>query len=236
MKYCTLFFLLVFVTSCAAPPRNITYSDEYDKRPTLQSSLFKSDQSVLDDSTIARILSSKVVLPMHAKIALMKFPDRYESNYYSYYWRSEDHMKLQQSYADTISSILLRSGRIDEVSTLPDLMVPKDANISVLREAAVRLQADLLLVYRISTDVYQEYAIWGKDKVKAFGNCEAVFIDVRTGIIPFTTVVTEDFLAIQEKSDLNLGMTVRRAKSEATIKALTTTSQQITDFLNKISK
>ena len=236
-------FLLLsclFFISCAAPAYRRIQSDEYQEQATLTSSLFKSDQDLLSEEAINRILGSKIVLPQNAKIALMKFPDRTEQGRFSRYGyrysRSEDYLKLQQSYSDSVTSELLTSSRIAEVIPLPSMMLPKEPSIPILREAAVRLQADLLLVYRITSDIYQEYVLFGKDKVKAYCTCEVVFLDIRTGIIPFTTVVTEDKLVLKEKDDLNIDEASRRAEKLATIGTLRIVGQQMVAFLNSLPK
>ena len=74
-------------------------SQEYQARPPLEASLFPSDQAVLGDEAIKRILSSKVELPGKAKVAVMKFllGDGAAARYYGYcYWRQEEYVKTQQ--------------------------------------------------------------------------------------------------------------------------------------------
>ena len=164
-----IFFLL---WNCATPSYRLSrYQDE--EIPTLETSLFRSDNENLSEEAIKQILESKIKLPSNAKIALMKFPSKQgkgrASRYYGrFYWRSEDYLKVQQSYIDTLSSQLILAKKVDAIIALPSLLTPEDATISILREAAVRLQADLLLVFRISSDVYQKYRFLSKDEAKAF--------------------------------------------------------------------
>jgi hypothetical protein len=206
----------------------------YEEHPTLTTSLFKSDQAVMSDEAIARILSSKVVLAQDARIALMKFPGAEHAalRYYGYYyWRSEDYLKTQQEYIDTISRKLAASDRVAEVILLPSLLTPTEATIPVLREAAVRLQADLLLVFRLTSDIYHQPKLFARDQVKAYCTCEAVLLDVRTGLIPFTTVTTRDRMEKREKQDLDVNETMRRAETAAVLDALNAVSDKLVDFL-----
>jgi hypothetical protein len=46
---------------------------EYAAKESIATSLFPSDQAVMGDDAIARILSSKLELPAKAKVALMEF-------------------------------------------------------------------------------------------------------------------------------------------------------------------
>jgi hypothetical protein len=206
----------------------------YEEPPTLTSSLFASDQAVLGDEAIRKILISRLELPDDAKVALIKFPGSHHGalRYYgSYYWRSEGYLKTQQKYIDTVSERLSASESVSEVVLLPSLLTPNDATIPVLREAAVRLQADLLLVYRVSSDIYQRSKLFAEDEVKAYSTCEAVLLDVRSGIIPFTTVVTKEAQADKEKRDLETAETMRRVESAAVMDSLDTVARKLVSFL-----
>jgi hypothetical protein len=206
----------------------------YGERPALTTSLFKSDQAVMDDEAIRRILSSKVVLAEHARIALLKFPGAENAalRYYGYqYWRSEDYLKTQQEYIDTISRKLTASEHVAEVILLPSLLTPPQATIPTLREAAVRLQADLLLVFRLTSDIYYQPKLFAQDQIKAYCTCEAVLLDVRTGLVPFTTITTKDRLEKKERQDLDVNETMRRAETAAVLDSLRTASDRLADFL-----
>ena len=206
----------------------------YEEPPTLTSSLFASDQAVLGDDAIKDILRSQVVLARDARVALIKFPgSQYGAlRYYgSSYWRSESYLKTQQAYIDAITGKLSASERVSEVTLMPSLLTPNDATIPVLREAAVRLQADLLLVYRITSDIYHRAKIFAEDEVKAYSTCEAVLLDVRTGIIPFTTVITKEAQARKEKQDLETAETMRRVESAAVMDSLNAMAAELVSFL-----
>lgn len=166
----------------------------------LDFSLFKSDKDVISDADIKRILESELRLPKQARIAVLKLPSKHAS----YYWWSEAYLKMQQEYVDVVSGKLSGSGRVGKVTVLPSLITPRDASVSILREAAVRLQADMLLVFQITSDIYREYKLFRKDRAKAYSTCEAVLLDVRTGLIPFASVATREHLELQEKSDMKM--------------------------------
>jgi len=212
----------------------IMSTSEYQARPPLEGSLFPSDQAVLGDEAIKRILSSKVELPEKARVAVMKFPlgDDTAGRYGYYYWRQEEYVKTQQEYSDALSTTLVASKRIAEVTPLPSLMTPRQASVPVLREAAVRMQADLLLVYRVTSDSYYKYTVFAKDKVKVYSTCEAVLLDVRTGLVPFTKIITREKLAAKQPNDLDLNETMRRAEKDAALEALKTVADDLVNFLS----
>ncbi len=229
----------MLAVGCAHVPQSATslpsaMTDAGAKEPEpIATSLFPSDQAILGDEAVALILSSKLELPIHARVALMKFP---ESGRQRYYWRDEEYVKLQQTQVDTLSAALRASDQIAEVTPLPSLMTPSRISIPVLREAAVRMQADLLLVFRIGSDTYSQYRVFAKDKVKSYSTCELVLLDVRTGLVPFTRVVTRECIELKQPSDLQLLETMRRAEQAAAGEALKTAAEDLVGFVKSAPK
>ena len=209
---------------------------DYLAREPIAESLFPSDQAVLGDEAVGKILSSKLELPGKAKLALMKFPETDESGYGRYRWREEQYLRLQQEQVDTLSKALLLSDQIAEATPLPSLMTPSRLSIPVLREAAVRMQADLLLVYRVGSDKYSQIRIFAKDKVKAYSTCELVLLDVRTGLVPFTRVVSREGLEMKKPADLDLSETMRRVEQLSAAEALKSAAEDLVSFLKSVPK
>ena len=228
------------LSGCASMPTASTplmASAEYSAREPIATSLFPSDQAVLGDEAVARILSSKLELPAKTKLAIMKFPEGDGSRYYGrYYWRDEAYLKLQQAQLDALTKALLASDQITEVTPLPSLMTPSRVTLPVLREAAVRMQADLLLVFRIGSDTYSQSRAFAKDKAKAYSTCELVLLDVRTGLVPFTRVVSRERLEAKLTTDLDLAETIRRAEQLSAADALNAAAEDLVSFVKSVPK
>lgn len=238
-----LSFLALLATGCAGPQpayrasESVMASRAYQDQPLIETSLFKSDQEVLSEDAIKTILSSRLQLAPNAKLALMKFPGAQGAAFRQYGWayvRAETYLKSQQEYIDTLTGTLAKSERVKEVILLPSLLTPKDSTIPILREAAVRLQADLLLVFRVTSDIYHQYMLFAKDKVKGYATCEVVLLDVRTGLIPFTSVVTREQIVRKESKDLDLSETMMRAEKEAVLASLQVVAEELTRFLASV--
>jgi hypothetical protein len=233
-------FTVAMFSGCAyAPQRTTMATPEYAAREPIATSLFPSDQAVLGDEAIARILSSKLELPAKGKLALMRFPDGEgwgSRNYGRYYWRDEDYLKLQQVQVETLTKALMASEQILEVAPLPSLMTPRQASIPVLREAAVRMQADMLLVFRVGSDTYSQYRAFAKDKVKAYSTCELVLVDVRTGLVPFAKVVSREKLELKQTTDLDLSETMRQAEQASAVEALKVAAEELVGFIKLAPK
>ena len=227
--------LVVLTSGCAVTSQDIAQPlpmAELGEKPSLEASLFPSDQAVLGDEAIARILASSVSIPPDAKIALMRFPDASGSRVYGrYYWADESYLKVQQGFSDTLAGALSASGVVNEVTPLPSLMTPRDPSLPVLREAAVRMQADMLLIFRITSATYSKYRMFAGDTVKAYSTCEIVLLDVRTGIVPFARIVTRERLEKKQASDLELSETMRRTEEAAATDALQATAADLVSFL-----
>jgi len=206
----------------------------YQNTNVQTTSLLKAGKSTLSEEALKKILSSRVVLPKKGHLAIMRFPGPEQtatSLYGNNYRRSELYLKTDSSYIDSLTTKLKKSDRIIAVTLLPALLSPADAGIPSLREASVRLQADLLLAFRISSDIYNQS---NANSVKAFSTFEAVLMDIRTGLIPYTTVVTKDNEQelSPEESDIN---EVRiRAEREAILSSLSIVADEITEFLRSV--
>jgi hypothetical protein len=208
-----------------------------EMQPTLETSLFPSDQALLGDEAVAKILSSKLELAANPRLAIMKFPENGSGGFYgSPYWRSEKYLKLQQEQMAALTAAVLSSGQLTQVLVLPSLMTPNHVTLPVLREAAVRMQADLLLIFRIGSDSYWQNRLFSKDKVKAYSTCEIVLLDTRTGLVPFTRVVSREKLEFKQPEDLDLSETSRRAELVASTETLASAGEDLAAFLRSVPK
>lgn len=189
-------------------------------------SLFPSDQAVLSDEAVARILSSHVELPSKARLAVIRFPEGGR-----YYWRDEEFLRLQQSQIDALTQALSGTERVASVTPLPSLMIPSRISIPTLRESALRMQADLLVIFRIGNDTYSQSRVFAKDKAKAYSTCEVVLVDTRSGLVPFTRVVSREHQEAKESGDLDLSETLRRAERIASTEALKAAGADLEKFL-----
>ncbi len=90
------------------------------------------------------------------------------------------------------------------------------------------------MVFRTTGDAYYKYTFFAKDKVKGYSTCEAVLLDVRTGLVPFTKIITREKLAVKEPNDLDLNETTRRAEKDAALEALKAVADDFVDFLSSL--
>jgi hypothetical protein len=184
------------------------------------------DTEVLSDSAIRRILDYRLELPSSSRLAVLQLGTR---SLEEWRWSTE-------ARPGEVSELLLKtlrsSARVRSASLLPSLLVPRQRTVGYLREAAARYQADLLLVYRTDCRTFERYRFLASDAVKATCVVEAVLIDTRTGIVPFTASESRDFEAKKSKDDTNFRETVRRAELEAVGAGLADLGSRVVEFLS----
>lgn len=221
--------LLFFTFGCAvaAPVKSVNVVEEPPKQ--IEFSLFKSDSDVISDEAIQKVLSGELIIPEQVRVAVFKLPSRYGN----FFWWAEDFFKMEQDHLEAVSGKLGNSGRVKRVQLFPSLITPKDATLANLRESAARLQADMLLVFQVKSNIHREYKLLRKDKAKAYSTCEALLLDVRTGIIPFTTIITREAISEQEGSDLDFNEVMKRAEKAAAISSINALGEQLSEFFGK---
>jgi len=108
--------------------------------------------------------------------------------------------------------------------------------VPYLREAAARIQADLLFVYTTRFQVFRRDRFLKSDEVHAQCAAESVLLDVRTGIVVQTARATENIAMKKTPADINFGETVAHAQSEARGKAVLSLANALTSYLAKEGK
>ncbi len=209
-------------------PQQQTYQDNTD--PITQS-LFNDKTATISEENIQKILDGNFKLPAQLRIAIVNAGTSKMNN--RYYWNDEQYLKTQQAYLDSLEMHLKQSQKVTSVATIPDLLLTKPLTYTNIREAAVRLQADVVIVYSITTDVYSKYKVFTKADIKAFATTQFLLLDVRTGLIPFSTIVTKDQLSKKQETELDNSEATNRIQKEAVLMTLAEIGNKLTDYLEK---
>lgn len=188
-------------------------------------SLFTSDEAVLSSADIDRILAHRNVILPHNRIGIITFGQAFWFGY------SEELARTGTDIQARLVGRLRSSPRVYDASYLPTLLIPQKRTVGHFREAAARYQADLLLVYQASCRTYDKYRFLSPDEAKSYCNVEAVVLDVRTGIVPFTVTASRDFMTKENRQDLNFRETMARAELQALADALEEVGAEVVKFL-----
>jgi len=189
--------------------------------------LFKKGEH-LSDEDIERILNYRIKLPEKSRVAILKISN---DNYWRHY--SNDLNQLNKVLNKNLVGALRQSDQIYDASFLPSMLIPNKRTIPYLRGAAARYQADLLLVYRSSCSSFQKNRILAGDEIRAYCDVEAALLDIRKGIVPFTSVSTQSIEAIEKSKDKNAFETQKKAELDAIAKSLGEIADDLVEFLSK---
>ena len=225
-----LFFFAIALTlaGCGTAMSTQARPDAYYDSSVSESSeasLFSGDAETLSDEAIGSILAYQYEAPPLSRIALMPFGREAWSS-----WSEEFALASAKMQAEVLHR-LQASPKIYDASYLPSILVPQSRTVPHLREAAARYQADLLLVYRSNCQSFEKYRLFGADTSRAYCAIEAVLLDTRTGLVPFTTVASRSYDVTRNSADTNFRETMMRAQLDATAEAMGDVSTEIVQFL-----
>lgn len=212
---------------------NNEYYNQFADTPITQS-LFADKNSTITEENIARILDGSYSLPQKLRVAVVRL-DAGESSSRSYYyggWNDEQVIKSRQAYLDKFTAALQKSPRVSAVTVMPEMLVPKNPGFIVLREAAVRMQADVVLVFGIRSDLYSKFKVFDKPDLKAFATTQVILMDVRTGLIPFSSTITKDNLTQRKKEEMDNAEASARVQQEAVLLTIEELGKQLFQYLS----
>lgn len=229
------FLLFILMAASCTPSRPVAQMNQQAMQTepeVITHSLFDAEDRTISEEDIQRLLDGRIILPDTVRIAVLKYASTSMNRYYTYYRNNEEYLDIQQSYVDTIVAQLKTSGKVDEVVLVPSILTEQYPDITQLRESAVRLQADLILVFSINSDIYYEYKFFQKNEAKAFATCETIVMDTRTGVIPHSSVITRKMLVKKGKEDMSREETQKRAEKRAVNRTLLEAGHRVADFLD----
>jgi hypothetical protein len=184
--------------------------------------------SVSSDSAITHFLSAKLVLPAHVQVGVLQL-----SAPVGRWGDVTGPDAMTQALADSVARAVSQAPRVAGVSVLPVLVVGQHPSVSRLREGAARMQADVLLVYRPGCRLYYRVPFFGSTDYRAVCTLEAAVLDIRSGLIPFSTVVTREQVARRVHGEFDDSETTRRAQMEAIAQGLSEVAARFGAFLEK---
>lgn len=236
MKKITLLAaILSFAASCTTTrPVNNNLSGKYISGDTIiTQSLFNDNTSTISEENIQRILEGNYKLIPQLRVAMINLEASSQlKKAYVNYWNDEQYLKTQQSHLELFAEKFLQSSRVTKLSIIPNILISKSPSFTNIREAAVRMQADIVVIYSITGDVYSRYKLFSKSDIKAFATIQLIVLDIRTGLIPFSTIVSKDFLSQKKKEELDNAEAVRRIQNDAVLLTINEVGQKISIFLN----
>jgi PBP1b-binding outer membrane lipoprotein LpoB len=227
--------ICVLLSSCAtANSRFSSNSEAVDYLPNeepITQSLFNDKNASISEEGIQKILAGTYTLPPKLRVAMVQLDNQTRPR--RYYWNEEPYLKAQQAYLDLFTNTFKQSPRVVSVASIPALLVAQSPSFTSIREAAVRMQADVVVVYSISSDIYAKYRAFASPNIKAFATTQLLVLDVRTGLIPFSAISTKDTVSQKTKGEMDNAEAATRIKNEAVLLTISDIGGRISTFLAK---
>lgn len=222
----SLSFTIAGCSSVSTAPRPASYQTPAEQTAP---DIFGVEQGKLDNAGIAQALNYQMKLPAHLRLAVLQLSDSGTlPGVFS--GRGYDYASLRTSYADFFDT-LKQSPRLYDASYFPSMLMPDSHDLDSLRSAAARYQADLLLIYRSRCDVSDKSHLLTQSEVQADCVVDAVMLDVRSGLVAFSSVADQSLHAVKSKDDFDFDATVQRARTTAIGKALVQIAADTDKFL-----
>jgi hypothetical protein len=235
LPFIAISFVLVSCDGARQASSSNTEQREYyrsqEPDPILQS-LFDAKDRTISEENIQKLLNGKLVLPDTIRIAIYNYSKAPLNRYYYNYYSDEDYLKTQQSFVDTLVKTIYGSNKVKKVTLIPAIMINKSPNITIMRETAVRLQSDLLLVFSVTSDIYYKYRLFNKDEAKAYATAECMLMDVRTAMVPFSSIITTDYFSKKVDTDANLEELRKRTEKTAILQSLAESGNRLASFFD----
>jgi len=213
-------------SSADGAPREFNFSQ--DKDTTIVQSLFSDKSSTISEENIQRLLDDNYRLPASLRIAVVRLETSRERRYF---WNDEYFQKSQQSYLDSFVVRLRSSRRVAMVSPVPSMLITSNPSFTTIREAAVRMQCNMVVIYSVNGDYYSRYKVFSSPEIKAFASTELLLMDVRTGMVPFSATVTRDAFTVKKKEDMDYAQARDRVLNDAALASITEVGGRIAGFL-----
>lgn len=230
MKHIFLSILVAtLITSCGTTHQAAAGNNADNAGDTsIVQSLFADRNASISEDNIQRLLDGNYRLPASLRIAVVRLESPAQRRYG---WYDENNRKARQSYLDSFTARLKSSPRVESVTAIPAILLSSSPSFTTIREAAVRLQCNMVLIYSVNSDYYARYKAFKEPDWKAYATTEGVLLDVRTGMIPFSATVTKDVLSKKTKEDLNGEQTRDRVLDEAALATINDIGGRIVTFL-----
>lgn len=216
---------ILFFAGCAGQKsKDYDYMTEreYRSKPQLRQSLLTGTE--MSEAAVQKILAGKVQLPKQIQLAVVRLSD------------SSDGLDFQTIDDELAKGFYDKSNwgpRVRSIIPVPQVLLPRPVTLAGLRQAAVMLQADALLI--IKTMIYGDYQVrlFDDNKAKGITSLEVLLLDTRTSVVPFTSVITESAEVIKTKSDYGDQEMLTRARRASEARAMLQVAPAVASFVTR---
>ncbi|MFA0963112.1 hypothetical protein AB9P05_15005 [Roseivirga sp. BDSF3-8] len=204
---------------------------------TITSNLFSDSAAQLSEADVATLLDGEIDYASDIRIAVFYYAIRSRNfGKWGYNYASSSAPELQEDYISRIRKEMTATGQVSRVSLIPSLLISSDANITQLREAAARMQCDMVFIIKAESDIYRDSKLFKKDEIKAYATCEALLMDTRTTVVPFSDIISTEAVFTRAEDDSDLAETQKKAEQAAISEAIEKAARASAVFINEVKQ
>lgn len=207
---------------CATAQKDYAHlaTPAYQQQPALTQSLVAGAEP-LSDAAVQKLLASRVILPAQPRLALVRLKEGAE----------DPGGEVSDALAEGLYSRAAWGEQVRSLTPLPELLLPKPVSIDGLRKAALLLQADALVVLKTASRGDWRHRAFSRNQGKARATVEVLLVDVRTGVVPYTALVSERLETEKDEADYDNYELRERARRLGEEKALLQVPMMVGKFL-----
>jgi hypothetical protein len=233
---CLILLSSLLLTGCASTaPRHPAANTHFSNGPTEPLGLFVADGEAMSDDAIQRALDAPLRLPTQARVALFHLGHQSAR---PWGWGGGLSLDAAGAHPGGTSPKMVGALRkvkgLQDVIPLPDFLLPPKRNFGHIRQAAARVQADLLWLYKTECLLTEDHPLFFKDEVEAICTAEVALVDVRTGLIPFSSKATQKIKRSEAKDELDFARTRLLAERQAVDAAMSENAERLGAFFTKV--
>lgn len=224
--------LLVLVSCSSHKISSGHHSADYASRSELNESFLEKSAGNLSDEQINKLLSSKVKSINSVKLAVLKLG--HSGVDYSFYPQTYKDSQTVDKKNEKFYLELTNSSKVDSIAVIPTFLMPKNITLSNLRDSAALLQANYLLILKTNSRSDFDFNVFKADEALSVANLEVALMDVATGVIPYTALITgKKTIKKNKEDDFNSHEFRIRARVEAENEAFRNLSSDLVQFFGK---
>lgn len=227
------FLALLFLVSCSSHKissgSSYQKSADYQALQELSESFLAKGPGNLSDEAIQKLLTSKIKKHDSVKLAILKLG--HQGIDYSFYPEYYEENNSADKAETKIINTFMSGTSVKSIAMIPSFLLPQTMTLANLRDSAAILQAHYLLVMRTNSRSDFDFNVFKADEALAIANMEVALMDVSTGVVPYTALITGK-KKIKKKSDedFNSHEFRIRARREAEQEAFLNLARDLKEF------
>ena len=164
----------------------------------------------LNSAVIPNLLNTKLKLPRHLKIAIIKLNPKDEGDYNTYRLGNDPTLLKDRETAPYLADLL--KDKSIETFVVPEGLIPAKADIRWMRNLGAVTKSNLVLVVDSRNDRYKDMQIIKDDIAMSVASADTYLIDTKTGTIVKTNTYTDESFAKKAASEPDSYFTLDRAR------------------------